>query len=247
MLSIHPRQPPTTRIKSNSSNELKPKNVFDQPPFKALHHDRNGASISVAMSKDHEENHTPQMNEGIKQIRSLLSDKQWMPDVLQPIPLPTLCLGEEKLEGQQMIFTLSDFILKQDSLAAKDAFQSAVDKDIESNGKIITTRKIPTREQLGELKEYGKLTVPSKLFSDQSHVWEVSGVFYLGKQRNRARFSEGLGSTVDNFLFAGDAIVGCQEEHRWYDVRAVFFVKTTRQVPLLSEKCLSRWNHESNH
>jgi len=209
MLSLHPRQAPATRINSNSNNkekELKPKNVFDQPPFKALHHhdDRN-ASISVAMSKD--EHHTPQMNEVIRRIRSLISDKEWMPDILQPIPLPTLCLGEEKIEGQQMIFTLSDFILKQDSLAAKDAFQSAIDKDIESNGNIIAARKIPTREQLDELKEYGKLTVPSKFFSDQSHVWEVSGVFYLGKQRNRARFSEGLGSTVDHFIFAGDAIV----------------------------------------
>ena len=218
MLSIRAQQPPinTTRIKSNS-NELKPKNVFDQPPFKAIHHDRNGASISVAAISKDEVHHTPQMKKGIKHIRSLISDKRWMPDVLQPIPLPTLCLGEEKLEGQQMIFTLSDFILKQDSLAAKDAFQSAVDKvigeDIESSGKIITARKIPTREQLGELKKYGTLTVPSKNFSVQNHVWEISGAFYLGKQRNRARFSEGLGRTVDNFLFAGDAIVGCQEEH----------------------------------
>jgi len=218
MRSPHPQQPPTSssNSSSNKEKELKPKNVFDQLPFKALvHHADKNASISIAMSED--EHHTPQLNEGIKQIRSLIFDKKWMPDLFQPIPLPTLCLVEDKLEGQQMIFTLSDFILKQDSLAAKDAFQSAIDKDIESNGNIIAARKIPTREQLDELKEYGKLTVPSKFFSDQSHVWEVSGVFYLGKERNRARFSEGLGSTVDHFLFAGDAIVGCEEKHRWYD------------------------------
>jgi hypothetical protein len=150
-------------------------------------------------------------------IEALLKSKAWLLEPDQHLDFPDISLEDDK----RKIFSLSDFYVRQEQNLLKDVEKSAFGP--------YGQRLSLSQQQLTELLDTGRVTIPSFFFEDQQHIWELNPSFYSSPATAKSRWKRGIGRALDHLIvYAFDAMCSANQGCSLYKAVRDGFLKSIR-------------------